>query len=262
MKNVKEMLSEKFKMKDLGKLKHFLGIDFSQTEGQVNCLKRDMSTKYCKCKNVESEELHLSPNFLENSEKMKNPKKYREAVGSLLYLSIYTRPDLSYVVSRICSHFAEPTEKHWTTVRHVFRYLKGTSNQELTFKRDDKNSLGLRVFTDADWALDSSDRRSTTGFCVSLSKESGLISWKTRKQQTVALSTCEAEYVALAAAMHECLYLEQVLQNLDNYKYAQAKIYEDNQGTLAITKNPVHRQRCKCINIKYTYFSREIVNSG
>ena len=108
---------------------------------------------------------------------------------------------------------------------------------------------------------DKLDLYSTVHHRICLSEGSALISWKTKKQQTVALSTCEAEYMSLARAMQECIYLEQMLDNLDKYKYTKTKIYEDNQGTIAIARNPVHRQRCKHIDIKY-HFIREVVNSG
>ena len=164
-------------------------------------------------------------------------------------------------MSRLSQHFSEPTEEHWLTVKHVLRYLKGTSDKELCFRKNHKEGLGLRIYTDADWAADVTDRRSTTGYCVSLSENTSLISWKTRKQPTVALSTCEAEYMSLASALQECLYLEQLLKGIDKYDYAKTKVYEDNQGALALAKNPVSRQRCKHIDIRY-HFIREIVNGG
>ena len=144
--------------------------------------------------------------YSENAEKMTNSRKYREAVGSLIYLSTCTRPDISFVVSKLSQHFDSPTEEHWSTVKHVFRYLKGTAEQALCFKRNDTNKLGLKVYSDADWASEGADRRSTSGYCVSLSEGSSLISWKSRKQPIVALSTCEAEYIALASAIQEGLY--------------------------------------------------------
>ena len=186
--------------------------------------------------------------YTENAVKMTEPRKYREAVGSLIYLSTCTRPDISFVVSKLSQHFGEPTEEHWNTVKHVFRYLKGTAEQGLCFKRCEPENLGLRVYSDADWASETTDRRSMTGYCVSLSDQSSLISWKTRKQPTVALSTCEAEYMSLASAIQECIYLEQLLEGIDKYQYAQTKVYEDNQGTIALAKNPVNRQRCKHID--------------
>jgi hypothetical protein len=183
---------------------------------------------------------------------MNSPKKYREAC---------TRPDLSFVVSKLSQHFAEPTEEHWNTVKHVFRYLKGTKAQKLCFKGSDTKRLGLRIYCDADWASDVTDRHSMTGYCASLCEGSSLISWKSRKRPTVALSTCEAECMSLASALQEFIYLEQLLEGMDKYKYTQTKVYEDNQGTIALARNPVSRQRCKQIDIKY-HFIRETVNNG
>lgn len=266
LKSVKRMLAERFKMKDLGRLNHFLGIDFNQTEGQVKMSQKRYVNKILErfeMQDCKPRETPCEPKleYSEDANKMKEPRKYREAVGSLIYLSTCTRPDLSFVVSKLSQHFAEPTEEHWSTVKHVFRYLKGTTEKELCFKGSNTERLGLRVYCDADWASDLTDRHSTTGYCVSMSEGSSLISWKTRKQPTVALSTCEAEYMSLASAIQECIYLEQLLKGIDKYQYAQTKVYEDNQGTIALARNPVSRQRCKHIDIKY-HFIRETVNSG
>lgn len=102
------------------------------------------------------------------------------------------------------------------------------------------------------------DRRSMSGYCVRLCETSALISWKTKKQPTVALSTCEAEYVALALTIQECIYLEQLLKGIDTYVYKKTIVFEDNQGTIALVKNPVCRQRCKHVDIKY-HFIRSTV---
>ena len=266
LNSVKNMLSERFKMKDLGKLNHFLGIDFNQTEDQVTMSQKRYVNKILDRFEMQECRVRETPcepklEYSEDADKMTEPKKYREAVGSLIYLSTCTRPDLSFVVSKLSQHFAEPTEEHWSTVKHVFRYLKGTTDKELCFKGSKNERLGLRVYCDADWASDVGDRHSTTGYCVSMSESSSLISWKTRKQPTVALSTCEAEYMSLAAAIQECIYLEQLLGGIDKYQYAQTKVFEDNQGTIALARNPVSRQRCKHIDIRY-HFIRETVNSG
>ena len=264
--SVKVMLTERFKMKDLGKLKHFLGIDFDQTGDQVKMSQKKYVTKILErfgMQDCRSRETPCEPKleYTEDAEKMKEPRRYREAVGSLIYLSTCTRPDITFVVSKLSQHLAEPSEEHWNTVKHVLRYLKGTAEKELCFKKCETEKLGLKVYSDADWASDATDRHSTSGYCASLGKGSSLISWKTRKQATVALSTCEAEYISLASAIQECMYLEQLLKGIDKYQYAQTKVYEDNQGTLALAKNPVNRQRCKHIDIKY-HFIRENVSSG
>ena len=197
-------------------------------------------------------------NYTDGADMMNDVRKYREAVGSLIYLSVCTRPDLSFVVSKLSQYFSEPTDEQWVTVKHVLRYLKGTIDKELCYTKCD--TLGLQAYSDADWAADN-DRRSTTGYCVSLTKDGTLVSWKTKKQPTVALSTCEAEYMALVATVQECLYLKQLLEGLDKQKYPLPKVFEDNQGTIALAKNPVSRQRCKHIDIKY-HFIRSTVNDG
>ena len=266
VKCVKRMLTERFKMKDLGRLNYFLGIDFSQSEGQVTMTQERYANKIlsrfgmkdCKPRETPCES---KLEFSDNAEKLADSRIYREAVGSLVYLATCTRPDLSFVVSKLSQHLAEPSEEHWNTVKHVFRYLRGTTDRGLCFKKDHKNDLGLIVHSDADWASDATDRRSTTGYCVSMSERSSLISWKSRKQPTVALSTCEAEYMALASAIQECMYLLQLLKGIDKSHYAQTKVFDDNQGAIALARNPVNRQRCKHIDIKY-HFVRETVNSG
>lgn len=264
LRDVKNMLASRFKMKDLGRLKHFLGIDFNQID---NCVKMSQA-KYvekilerfdmqdCKPRSTPCEQKLA---YTDGADMMTDVRKYREAVGSLIYLTVCTRPDLSFVVSKLSQYFAEPTDEQWLTVKHVLRYLKGTLEKDLCYRKCD-DALGIQAFSDADWAADH-DRRSTTGYCVSLTKNGPLVSWKTKKQPTVALSTCESEYMALAATIQECLYLKQLLEGLDKQEYVLPKVYEDNQGTIALAKNPVSRQRCKHIDIRY-HFIRSTVNDG
>lgn len=254
LKRVKRMLEEQFKMKDLGQLKYFLGIDFDFSDGCVKMSQEKYTNKILQRFNMSECRIRETPceqklEYNGDAVKMKDIRMYREAVGSLIYLTTCTRPDLSFVVSRLSQYLAEPTEEQWVTVKHVLRYLKGTADKGLTFRRNTTENLDTR------------DRRSTTGYCVSLSENSTLVSWKTRKQPTVALSTCEAEYMALASTIQECLYLKELLGDMDSYKYTQTVIHEDNQGTIALARNPVKRKRCKHIDIKY-HFIRSTVNEG
>lgn len=259
---VKEMLKSKFRMKDLGKLTHFLGIDFEQSADWVKMsqckyvqklLERfDMSN--CKPRTTPSEQ---RLDYRDDAELMDDVKKYREAVGSLIYLATCTRPDLSFVVSKLSQYFTKPTIELWTTVKHVLRYLKGTQNKELCFKKHESENT-IYAYSDANWAANI-DRKSTTGYCISLNCNGPVVSWKTKRQPTVALSTCEAEYMALAATLQECLYLKQLLKHFDGQEY-RCLIYEDNQGTIALAKNPVHRQRCKHIDIKYHFIRSTLQN--
>lgn len=145
-------------------------------------------------------------------------------------------------------------------MKHVLRYLKSTAGKSLCFRRG-SDKLGIQAYSDADWAADVDNRHSTTGYCVTLSENSSPVSWKTRTQPIVALSTCEAEYMALASTIQECLYLKQLLECMDSYQYTKTVVHEDNQGTIAFAKNPVNRQGCKHVDVKY-HFIRSTVNEG
>ncbi|XP_033095926.1 secreted RxLR effector protein 161-like [Anneissia japonica] len=159
-----------------------------------------------------------------NSEDTVDPTKYREIIGSL----IYARPDISWVVSKLSQHLSNPKVGDLVTAKHVLRYLKGTLNYELCFRKSDKG-LNLIAFSDSDWASSVEDRRSTTGYFFSLTEQGPVISWKSRKQPSVALSTCEAEYMGLAAATQESLYLTQLLNGMDKKGYNCTKIFGNNQ---------------------------------
>lgn len=139
---------------------------------------------------------------------------YRAIVGSLIYIITCTRPDLSWVVSKLSQHLAEPKQQHWVAAKHLLRYLRGTIDQELHYRKC-VESLQLEEYSDADWAADKNDRRSTTGYCFSLTERGPVISWKSRNQPTVAQPTCKAEYMALAATTQESMYLVQLLKGMD-----------------------------------------------
>ena len=186
--------------------------------------------------------------------------KYREIVGSLIYAMTCTRPDLCWIVTVLSQRLSNPTEEHCIALKHVLRYLKGSLNCELSFTKCD-DGLKLIGFSDASWGS-SDECKSITGYCFSLNKSGPLISWKSRKQPTVALSSCEAEYMALAAITQESLFLTQLLNDLDrDVQYQPVTIFDDNQGAIALVENPVHHQRSKHIDIKY-HFVRDERSQG
>ncbi|XP_031106238.1 uncharacterized protein LOC116010883 [Ipomoea triloba] len=129
-----------------------------------------------------------------------DPTHYRSLAGALQYLTV-TRPDLSFAVNKLCQHMHAPTTRHWAMLKRVLRYVKGTLNFGLHICRSD--SVGIHAFSDYDWAGDPSDRKSTSGFAVFLGRNLG--SWVCRKQRTVARSSTEAEYKALADVAAELL---------------------------------------------------------
>ena len=191
---------------------------------------------------------------------MTDPKRYREIVGSLIYAMTCTRPDISWIVSKLSQKLSCPRVEDMIAAKHVLRYLRGTIDYELCFKKCD-GDLNLVAYSDSDWASSLADRRSTTGYCFRLSNSGPLISWKSRRQPTVALSTCEAECIGMAAAAQESLYLTQLLNNMGRGSYKATRIYGDNRGAIDLSKNPVSRQRSKHIDIRY-HFLREILVNG
>eukprot|EP00873_Tetraselmis_striata_P023102 jgi/Tetstr1/443366/TSEL_031381.t1 len=179
---------------------------------------------------------------------------YQALVGSLLYAMVATRPDIAEAVSKLCRVIAKPEERHWQAAKRVLRYLKGTKTLGLTFSGGKADGL-LHGYCDADWAGDVVSRRSTTGFVFMLC--GAAVSWKSQLQATVALSTAEAEYMALCAAVCEALFLRELC-------CAQSEatmIFEENQSCIALTRNPMTHGRSKHIAIKY-HFTREKVLSG
>ena len=262
LSKTKEMLNKRFHMKDLGRLSYFLGIHFEQGDGFVKMdQKRYISkvlerfeTSDCKPKPTPSEQ-----RFAFGSENPVDPRRYREAVGSLVYAMTCTRPDICWVVTKLSQFLTNPTKEHWVAVKHVLWYLKGTFDFELCYRKCD-DGLTLIGYSDADWASSTDDRHSISGYCFSLNKAGPLISWKSRKQPTVALSSCEAEYIALAAAVQEGMYPIQIVNDVGEVN-DPVLIFEDNQGTIALSMNPVNRQRSKHIDVRY-HFIRNVQNAG
>ena len=118
---------------------------------------------------------------------------YQSAVGSLLYLSCWTRPDITFAVSNVACFCSKPTKQYWTAVKRIMRYLRGTQNYGILYTRD--CATDVEGYSDADWAGDVNDQKSTSGYVFTISGPA--VSWKSKKQTSVALSTAEAEYMAL-----------------------------------------------------------------
>ena len=153
---------------------------------------------------------------------------------------------------------SKPTTEHWTALKRLIRYLKGTLTLGILYTKDDSSSI--IGYTDSDWAGDVNDRKSTSGYVFLLS--GGPISWKSQKQKCVALSTAEAEYIAMARAAQESVWLGQLIVELTNSpEDAPMLLYEDNQSAIAMSKNPQFHGRAKHIDIKH-HFIREQVSNG
>ena len=137
-------------------------------------------------------------------------------------------------------------------LKHVFHYIKHTIEYKLAFHKS-TNELRMSAYSDADWASSKDHRRSITGYYISFYEEGPPISWKSKKQASVALSTCEAEYMALSITCQETIFIRQLLTDIMPKKYEPAIIRSDNQGAIALIKNPVKRSRSKHIDIRYHF---------
>lgn len=261
---IKLKLDSTFKMKDLGEIKYYLGIEFevktdsilmSQTKYIDQILitfgMQDCKPKYTPC------EMNLNRLYRENDPLSHDDAViYRQIVGSLIYLMSCTRPDLSFVVTSLSQFMSNPNAGSMIIAKHVLRYIKGTKENKLCFSKIEGNMI-INGFCDADWAS-SEDRKSITGYCFQLSNHGPLISWKSRKQPTVALSTCEAEYMSLVS-IQEGKYLKSLIIEVTGLNL-DFELNCDNQGTIALAKNPVKHQRTKHIDIKYHFIREEICN--
>ena len=177
---------------------------------------------------------------------------YSQLIGSLMYLSVCNRPDLAQAVGALARHMAKPTTEHWTAAKGVLRYLSGTANYGITFGGPE---LKLEAYCDADYAGDIDTRRSTTGYAFVLG--GGAISWSSRLQPTVAVSTTEAEYMAAAYAIKEALWLRTLLTEM-GLEQDTITICADNQSAIKLLRNPVFTMRSKHIDVIY-HFARERV---
>ena len=144
---------------------------------------------------------------------MANPTKFRELVGSLLYLQQVSRPDISFVTNILGRQMAKPTQYHWELGKKVLKYLKGTMNFSLNYSK--VSHMELIGMVDADYANDI-DRNSMTGFTFAFATNNSPISWRSAKQKLTATSTCNAEFVALSEVVCECIWLQPLFNNLRN----------------------------------------------
>ena len=264
LESVKSALSRKFKMKDLGNLSWFLGTSFECNEGSVIMSQKQYVEKIlskfnmadCKPKPIPCVSGAEKESENVDSPLLDDPKLYRAIVGSLIYVMTGTRPDICYAVTKLSQNMAKPTQSDLSMAKNVLRYLKGSIERGLTFQRSEL-PLKLTGFCDSDWGASVKDRRSITGYSFQLSNNGPIISWKSKKQQTVALSTCEAEYISLENAVQEAKFLKQLCNDMD-ILIKNVLINVDNQGTVNLAKNPINHQRSKHIDIKYHFIRLEI----
>lgn len=261
----KSLLGSHFSMKDLGAVKSFLGMDVSQAPGRVSiCLSRYLSKVLADFNMTDCNPVSvpLSPSLdltsFSPDEQFPDASRYRSMVGKLLFASNTVRPDLSYAVSVLSRYIKDPKEVHMKAAKQVLRYVKGTLDAGLLYRS--VGSFQLIGYCDADWANDKSDRASNTGYVFKLSD--GPISWRSKKQATVAQSSTEAEYLALGDAVRELLWLKQLLNQLPVNTTGTPILYEDNNGCILLAGHPVFHSRTKHIDVRHHFLRQHLADGS
>lgn len=271
--NIKQNLIKKFHIKDLGKVHHFIGWRITQSEDrskiyidQTAYIEKILHRfNMTDCKSVSSP-CDPSNKLLatQEDECILKDVPYQEAIGSLLYLSYGTRPDICFAVNKLSSFNKKPEIQHWIAVKRIIRFLKGTKDLRISYieNKDEKQIYG---FSDSDWASDYDSRRSCSGYIFLF--QGAPVSWCSKKQSTVALSTMEAEYMALSAATQEALWLRQLEAQLRPHDPAgpagpcdPTLIYCDNQSAIHFAGKESYNARSKHIDIKFHFLREKIAN--
>lgn len=192
-----------------------------------------------------------------NEEKAVDATHYKSLIGGLRYL-VHTRPDIAYSVGVASRYMERPTTVHQNAVKRILRYVQGTLQFGLVYSRTSGNNI-LTGFADSDLAGNLDDRKSTGGMCFYLNES--LITWVSQKQRCVALSSCEAEFMAATAAACQAIWIRNVLNQITAETIGPVILYIDNKSAIDLAKNPVFHGRSKHIHVRY-HFIRECVERG
>ena len=261
-------LQKQYSVKDLGKPTQFLGMEvgykpdgsmFLSQERYINDLLKKFEMQSCNpsttpyLSGVKLEKKHYTPN---GEEEILSNKPYAELVGSINWLATSCRPDLARIASQLCRFVSKPYQTHWKAAVQVLKYLQRTKDNVLMFEASSSNPL-LYGYSDSDWAGDAT-RKSTSGYCFKYGNS--LISWRSKLQQSTALSSTEAEYMAVCFAVREAIWLRKLLLELGYANHSPTPIYEDNVGCISLSENWRADQRTKHIEVQY-HFTREQVEA-
>lgn len=253
-------LCTRFHMKDLGKLQRFLGLELAyEKDGALLHQTKYTTDVLYRFGMLDSKPTYtpVDPNTrLHKDEgiKLDDATMYRKMVGSLIYLTL-TRPDLAYSVGVLSRFMQQPRRPHLHALRRVLHYVKATIGMGISFKRE--TNFKLSGFCDADYGGDPSTRRSTTGYVFLLG--GGAVSWCSKLQPTVSLSTTEAEYRAASMAAQECIWLKQVLTDLKQTFEDPIVLRCDNKSTIQLASNPTIHGRSKHIEVDCHYVREKVL---
>lgn len=256
---VKEALNSRFNMKDLGEVKNLLGMEVHHLKDGSIFINQpryiDRLLKRFGMENCKAIDTPMAPRIVSSDEEF-DVEVYQRITGGLMWPSLGTRPDIAFAVGYLARWNSKPTTAHNVAQRRVLRYLKGTKHHGILFKAHSKSKL--EAFSDADWAGDIVDRKSTSGNCFTLFE--GVVVWAAVKQQTIATSSVEAEYIAVALSVKEALWLLTWLKEV-GFDLSTIAIQMDSNGALDLAKNAQFSQRTKHIDIRH-HFIRDHIEKG
>lgn len=262
MKEFKLSMEREFDMTDLGKMRYFLGIEVLQTDQGIHI----SQAKYVMevLRRFEMEDCNSVFNPMAPGNKMDidedgeqiDETLYKQIIGSLMYITT-TRPDIQFPVSLLSRYMSKPTKMHLLAVKRVLRYLKGTLDFGIWYKRGGVGEL--QVYTDSDFAGDVDGRKSTSGYVFLM--DNAAVAWLSKKQPIVTLSTTEAEYVAASVCACQVIWVKRILGELGYEVEGSTTILCDNTSTIKLSKNPVFHGRCKHIGVRF-HFLRDLVKGN
>ena len=249
----KTQLLRKFNAKDLGEAKYVLGIEIIQSQNNISITQASYITNVINSLGLSSANSTQVPASggdvkkasLAQDEPMTSSTPYREIVGKLMYAMVGTRPDITFAVGWLGQFSFNPTELNLQTAKKTVHYLIGTNKAKISYLQAGK-SLKLKIFVDSDWG-GGEDRKSTTGYIALIN--GAPVSWQSKRQPTVALSSTEAEYMAATQAAKEAIWLRRLLSDLGHNQNSPTVILKDNNGCIELAKNPIHHAHTKHIDI-------------
>lgn len=269
-REMQQLLKERFNISDLGESKYMLGMRITR-DRHARIIKLDQELYITKAlekfgmttdRSDRTPAVKLDkddPRYQAAASMPADLKVFQEKVGTLLYASISTRPDIAFAVNKLTQKMTAPMMIDMQACDRVFRYLAGTTTLGLWFGRQQSRATThVAAYADSDWASDHETRRSTTGWIATVNGDP--VSWASKRQKVVAQSTCEAELYAEAAAINEVKWLSELLGEI-GHKCEVPIVYGDNQSAQALTRNGIKSERTKHIAIKYAFIHDE-VDSG
>ena len=257
----KREMASTFEMSDLGRLTYYLGIEVHQHKEGITLVQDRYACKILEETGMSTCNLVHTPMDINvklskaTQETAINERDYRRSIGCLRYL-LHTRPDLSYSVGVLSRYMQKPKEVHGAALKQVLRYLRGTTSLGLHFKRSTRREL--IGYSDASHNVDDDDGKSTTGHVFYL--DEAPVTWCSQKQEIVALSSCEAEFMAATEAAKQAIWLQELFSEMVGEACVKITIRVDNKSAIALTKNPVFHGRSKHIHRRF-HFIRECVEN-